>query len=74
MIEGAFVALGPEDFFFECSTNTHVIIPVFIITIRKTTPLIVPPTMAPVDPALLGVLAIVVAAKIKEKYCYSCTL
>ena len=47
MIEGAFVSLGLEDFFFECITNTHINIPV-IIMIRMTTPLIVPPIMAPV--------------------------
>ena len=47
MIEGAFVALGLEDFFFECITNTHIDIPVIII-IRMTTPLVVPPMMAPV--------------------------
>ena len=66
MIDSAFAALGLEDFFFECSTNTHTIIPVFRIIIRMTTPLIVPPMMAPVDPVLLGVLDIVVAVKNNE--------
>ena len=66
MIDSAFAALGLEDFFFECSKNTHIIIPVFRIIIRMTTPLIVPPIMAPVDPVLLGVLDIVVAVKNNE--------
>ena len=60
MIEGAFVSLGLEDFFFECIANMHIIIPVIII-IRMTTPLVVPPIMAPV--------LLVVATKM-IKYCY----
>ena len=56
MIEGAFVSLGLEDFFFECIANMHINIPVIII-IRTTTPLIVPPIMAPVATKLM-------------KYCY----
>ena len=47
MIEGAFVFLGLEDFFFECIANMHINIPVIII-IRMTAPLVVPPIMAPV--------------------------
>ena len=48
MIEGAFVSLGLEDFFFECIANRHINIPAVIIIIRMTTPIIVPPIMAPV--------------------------
>ena len=60
MIEGAFISLGLEDFFFECIANMHINIPVIII-IRMTTPLIVPPIMAPV--------LLLVATKMM-KYCY----
>ena len=67
MIDSGFVALGLENFVFERIINTHIVIPVIII--RMTTPLIVPPIMAPVDPVLLEVLAIVVAAKLMKENC-----
>ena len=60
MIEGAFVSLGLEDFFFECIANMHIIIPIIII-IRMMNPLVVPPMTAPV--------LLVVATKM-IKYCY----
>ena len=66
MIDSGLVAIGLKIFFFECIANIHIVIPVIII-MRMMTPLIVPPIMAPVDPVLLEVLAIVVVAKLMKK-------
>lgn len=55
-----FVAL--EDFALKCSAATLIIIAV-AITIRMTTPLIIPPIMASADPVLVLMVVTVVSEK-----------